>query len=198
MDEIDAGDMQPFPTALGIGKVAVAVGGKAIHRPSGDQAGRKSPPSPVVNARAACGWRDRESTDWRNPPRGSRQTPSAFHRAKKPLVFIGGIVGQPFQPVAIGMNTVKIGRTFAFGGEGNPVAFRRPGGVIIEGPGGRQRMLAAAVGLRNIQRRFGGAMRRNRTRSAAWARKWREQAHATGGGNTARFMIGLPVHRAEF
>ena len=45
-------------------------------------------------------------------------------RREAGLIIVGGVVGQPFQPGAIGMNAVKIGRACTFRGENDPIAFR--------------------------------------------------------------------------
>jgi len=60
MDEIDVHQMPTFPPAFGGGMSLSRSDEKAIHAPSGDQEGRKSPPFPEVSG-VPCGWLYRES-----------------------------------------------------------------------------------------------------------------------------------------
>ena len=52
MDEVDVDDVQAFPAAFGVGQMLSRSEEKAIHLPSGDQEGRKSPPEPEVRGEA--------------------------------------------------------------------------------------------------------------------------------------------------
>lgn len=111
MREIDVNQLQPLPTTLGGGKVAVAIGGKgdplAIGRPGG----------PEVAADTGGKWRGFMCRDVKNPEigpaRGTRRDEDdlAAVRGESGPIVERRVIGEAFQTRAVRMNAVEISRT---------------------------------------------------------------------------------------
>jgi hypothetical protein len=67
------------------------------------------------------------------------------------LIVVRRTVGEPFDAGAVRLHPIKVRRAVALGSKRDPAAIGRPGRVVVDVRCARQRMLVAAVGIRDEQ-----------------------------------------------
>lgn len=88
------------------------------------------------------------------------------------------MVGEAFEAGAVGMDAVEIGGTGALGSERDPIAFGRPGGIVVERIGRGERAFSGAVGIGDEQIHVRGA---DPEEGDAVGRRAEQRSQAQGG-----------------
>src|ERR1017187_4450001 len=122
---------------------------KAIHIPSGDHAGRKSPPGPDVSDLALRVLTSRVQRS-AVPPRASSRRRSGCHPVRMRLIVIGRVVRQAFHSGAVRPHTIEVRGPFALGSEYDPLPVGGPGRIVVECPL-RQGTFTAPIGIRGVK-----------------------------------------------